>query len=79
MGAQYFSLTAGGEARAPTIFPAPPALASSFNRTLLRAIGSAIGDEARAYNNFGGNRQYQNRPVDLNVWLPNVNVARDPR
>lgn len=33
----------------------------------------------RAYNNFGGNRGYQNRPVDLNVWLPNVNIGRDPR
>ena len=79
LGGLYFSLTAGGPNRAPTVFAAPPALASSWNRTLLRSIGNAIATEARAYNNFGGNRDYQNRPIDLNVWLPNINIARDPR
>jgi beta-glucosidase len=65
--------------RCPTIFAAPPSLASSFNTSLLLAVGDGISTEARAYNNFGGHRGYQNRPVDLQVWLPNINIARDAR
>ena len=54
--------------RCPTIFAAPPTLASSWNKTLLRDIGDAISTEARAYNNFGGNRGYQNRATDTTIW-----------
>ena len=79
LGAQCFQANSSTPTRCPTIFAAPPALASSWNISLLFHIGDVIGTEARAYNNFGGNRGYQNRPVDLNVWLPNLNIARDPR
>lgn len=79
LGAQCFEANSSSGSRCPTIFAAPPGLAASFNLSLLNSIGDAIGTEARAYNNFGGNRGYQNRPVDLQVWLPNVNVGRDAR
>ena len=68
LGATCLSLANGSEARCPTIFPAPPGLGATFNRTLLRAIGDAISTEARAYNNFGGNRGYQNRATDTTIW-----------
>jgi hypothetical protein len=79
LGAQCFAFNETSGVRCPSVFAGPPGLAASFNLTLLRAVGDAIGTEARAYNNAGGNRGYQNRPVDLNVWLPNVNIARDGR
>ena len=42
----------------------------SFNRTLVHAIGTAIGDEARALTQpyCGGT-----------FWAPNVNTVHDPR
>lgn len=79
LGAQCFAATDTSGVRCPTIFAAPPALAASWNRTLLLYVGDAISTEARAYNNNGGNRGYQNRPVDLNAWLPSVNENRDSR
>ena len=79
LGAICFRANASAPLRCPTIFAAPPSLASSFNTTLLLHVGDGISTEARAYNNFGGNRGYAKRPVDLQVWLPNVNVARDAR
>jgi hypothetical protein len=77
LGAQCFAATASSGVRCPSVFAAPPTLASSWNISLLRDVGDAISTEARAYNNFGGNRGYQNRAVDLNVWLPSINIARD--
>lgn len=79
LGAICFRANASTPVRCPTVFAAPPSLASSFNASLLLAVGDGISTEARAYNNFGGNRGYANRPVDLQVWLPNVNIARDAR
>ena len=79
LGAQCFAASPTSGVRCPSVFAAPPGLAASFNLSLLLHIGDAIGTEARAYNNFGGNRGYANRPVDLSIWLPNANVARDSR
>ena len=64
----------GGATGCPTIFPAPPALGASFNTTLMTAIGVAISDEVRAMNNAYGSRNYANRPIDLNLWLPSINL-----
>ena len=69
LGAQCFAATPASGVRCPSVFAAPPGLAAAFNATLLTYIGDAIGTEARAYNNFGGNRGYENRPVDLQVRL----------
>ena len=79
LGAQCFAASATSGTRCPSVFAAPPTLGASWNRTLLKLVGDAISTEARAYNNFGGNRGYQNRPVDLQVWMPSINIARDPR
>lgn len=70
LGAQCFAATSTSGVRCPTVFAAPPALAASWNVTLLRDVGDAISTEARAYNNFGGNRGYANRPVDLQASAP---------
>ena len=55
---------------AETSFPQPIGFAGSFNRTLVHAIGTAIGDEARALTQpyCGGT-----------FWAPNVNTVHDPR
>jgi hypothetical protein len=62
----------------PTIFGAPPSLGASFNTSLMSLIGVAISDEVRAMNNVGGERTYDNRPVDLNLWLPSINLNVNP-
>ena len=77
LGAICFRANASAPVRCPTVFAAPPSLASSFNTSLLLAVGDGISTEARAYNNGGGNRGYAHRPVDLQVWLPNINIARE--
>eukprot|EP00750_Incisomonas_marina_P009641 INCI16063.1.p1 GENE.INCI16063.1~~INCI16063.1.p1 ORF type:complete len:718 (-),score=90.54 INCI16063.1:456-2609(-) len=54
-----------------TSFPAHITTAGAFNRTLVRAIGTAIGVEARAFSNLGKS--------GLTFWTPNLNIFRDPR
>ena len=47
------------------------------------AVGSAIGDEARAYNNLGDDFAHAHKTggfsSGLALWLPNLNIYRDPR
>ncbi len=45
--------------------------AQSFNVDLMRAIGSAISTEGRAFANYGHST--------LTFWDPNINIFRDPR
>ena len=52
--------------KCPTSFPAGITTMCSFNTTLIRAIGSAIGTEARVASNIG--------VASLTFWTPNVNV-----
>jgi hypothetical protein len=59
-------------------FPAGGNLGASFNRSLLRAVGSAIADEVRAFSN--ANAEWTpGKIVDPAGWLPNLNLGRDPR
>jgi beta-glucosidase len=62
-----------------TVFPQAIALAASFNKNLMKEIGVAISDEARAkyneYKKFGNTLIYQG----LTFWSPNINIFRDPR
>ena len=44
-------------------------MGAAFNRTMWRAAGEAIGDEARAYNNEGHTRNWDSRPIGINVWV----------
>ena len=54
-----------------TSFPAGITTACSFNKTLMHAVGSAIGTEARVFSNKG--------VTGLTFWSPNINIFRDPR
>ena len=56
-----------------TVFPQAVGLASTWDPSLLRQVGSAVGDEARGFQ--------QQRPPGwgLNLWAPVVNLLRDPR
>lgn len=63
--------TKKGEGEFATSFPYSIAMAASWDPELIEAIGSASGDEARAYNNDGHR--------DLSYWCPTINMSRDPR
>ncbi|WP_306319058.1 MULTISPECIES: glycoside hydrolase family 3 protein [unclassified Streptomyces] len=56
-----------------TVFPQAIGLASTWDRELLERVGSAVGDEARGFQ--------QERPTGwgLNLWAPVANLLRDPR
>ncbi|MET8946829.1 glycoside hydrolase family 3 C-terminal domain-containing protein [Streptomyces sp. NPDC004542] len=56
-----------------TVFPQAVGLASTWDPALIRQVGSAVGDEARGFQ--------QQRPAGwgLNLWAPVVNLLRDPR
>ncbi|MGI5455288.1 glycoside hydrolase family 3 C-terminal domain-containing protein [Streptomyces sp. CA-249302] len=56
-----------------TVFPQAVGLASTWDPALIRQVGSAVGDEARGFQ--------QTRPAGwgLNLWAPVVNPLRDPR
>jgi beta-glucosidase len=56
-----------------TVFPQAVGLASTWDPSLIRQVGSAVGDEARGFQ--------QTRPAGwgLNLWAPVVNLLRDPR
>jgi beta-glucosidase len=56
-----------------TVFPQAIGLATTWNPDLVRAIGSAVGDEVRVFH------QKDPAAVGLNVWAPVVNPLRDPR
>lgn len=58
--------------RCTTVFPPASATAKSFNRTLWRAVGAALGMEARTLFNIGLNKA-------LTVRGPQLNLQRDPR
>ncbi len=69
----YWSEGLHGVARsgAATSFPHGLGIASTWNPELVKAMGTAIGDEARGYSNGRGK--------GLSYWSPTINLARDPR
>jgi len=63
-----------------TVFPEPIGMAASFDDDLLYRIFNAVSDETRAkYNEARKNGQENARFLSLSVWIPNVNIFRDPR
>ena len=56
-----------------TTFPQPIGLACTWDKDLLKKIGSVIGDEARGF--------YSQNPTHngLTLWAPTVDMERDPR
>lgn len=62
-----------------TIFPQAIGLAATWDTTLIRRIGDAIGNEGRAKYNLAVAHQSRERYQGLTFWSPNVNIFRDPR
>ena len=56
-----------------TTYPQPIGLACTWDKDLMKRIGSAIGDEARGF--------YKKNPTHngLTLWAPTVDMERDPR
>lgn len=56
-----------------TYYPQPIGLACTWDKELLKRVGSAIGDEARGF--------YKRNPTHngLTLWAPTVDMERDPR
>jgi beta-glucosidase len=63
-----------------TVFPQVIGLAATWDPALIRRIGGAIGDEARAKHHAALRRQGETGGYQgLTFWSPNVNIFRDPR
>ena len=64
-----------------TVFPQSIGLASMWNRTLMKAVSTAISDEARGrWTELGWGRNQHDSASDLlSFFSPTVNLARDPR
>jgi beta-glucosidase len=63
-----------------TVFPQVIAMSATWNPAIVKAIGAAVGDEARAkfhqtLRTKGKTDLYQG----LTLWSPNINIFRDPR
>ncbi|WP_330633170.1 glycoside hydrolase family 3 C-terminal domain-containing protein [Halocatena halophila] len=56
-----------------TVFPQAIGLGSTWNPSLIKQIGDAVGDEVR------GKHDASDGTVGLNVWSPTVDPLRDPR
>ncbi|MEU4605521.1 glycoside hydrolase family 3 C-terminal domain-containing protein [Kribbella sp. NPDC023972] len=56
-----------------TVFPQAVGLGSTWDPSLIKRVGSAVGDEARAFNKLDPAKN------GLNLWAPVVNQLRDPR
>ena len=64
-----------------TVFPAPIALAATFNTDLVNKIGQATADEGRALHNtmLAAFNDSSTEAAGLNCFSPNVNLYRDYR
>lgn len=63
-----------------TVFPQAIGLAATFDPVLMKKVGDAVSDEARAINNELLKNGYKQRWYQgLTFWSPNVNIFRDPR
>lgn len=56
-----------------TVFPQPIGLSSTWNKELLKQVGSVIGDEARIFY------ELNDRKTGLTLWAPTIDMERDPR
>lgn len=70
-----------GVARAgrATVFPQAIGLAAAFDDLLMKDIGTAVSDEARAKFNIAMKKGNRAQYVGLTFWTPNINIYRDPR
>lgn len=54
-----------------TSYPVCLAMSQSWDREKIKKVTQAISDECRAHHNLNG--------VELHMWCPTINLARDPR
>jgi beta-glucosidase len=62
-----------------TVFPQAIGLGATWDEELIRAVATAISDEARAKYNDAVRRDFRKRFYGLTFWSPNINIFRDPR
>ena len=62
-----------------TVFPQAIAMAATFDTILIKNVGNAISDEARAIHNIFRQKGMNNEYTGLTFWSPNINIFRDPR
>ncbi len=62
-----------------TVFPQAIAMAATFDTILIKNVGEAISDEARAIHNIFLQKNMKNEYTGLTFWSPNINIFRDPR
>jgi beta-D-xylosidase 4 len=69
------------DGRCPTSWPNPNALGATFNKTVWRSMGSAMGLELRSLwlQGVGENHDSNLPHIGLDCWSPNINLVRDPR
>lgn len=65
------NFSASGEFSYATSFPQPILMGAAFDDALIKSVGSIIGTEGRAFNNYGR--------AGLDFWTPNINPFKDPR
>ncbi|KAG1730244.1 glycoside hydrolase family 3 protein [Suillus paluster] len=68
-GGVNFSIS--GEFSYATSFPQPILMSAAFDDELIKSVGSIVGMEGRAFNNYGR--------AGLDFWAPNINPFKDPR
>lgn len=70
-----------GVARAgyATVFPQSISIAASFNKDLLKEVGTVISDEGRAKHHEFVRSGKRGIYTGLDFWSPNINIFRDPR
>jgi beta-glucosidase-like glycosyl hydrolase len=71
-----------GETVCPTSFMNPVNFGATWNRSLFFGLGAVIATETRALWLAGAveDSDWSGRPhIGLDVWSPNINIAREPR
>lgn len=62
-----------------TVFPQVIAMASAFNKELIKEVGTAVSDEIRAKYNENKKQGFTDIYQGLTMCTPNINIFRDPR
>jgi beta-glucosidase len=62
-----------------TVFPQVIGLGATWNRALVKAVATAISDEARAKHHAAVAAGHRGQYQGLTFWTPNINIFRDPR
>ncbi|KAG2118306.1 glycoside hydrolase family 3 protein [Suillus clintonianus] len=70
-GSPGVNFSTSGEFSYATSFPQPILMGAAFDDELIKSVGSVVGMEGRAFNNYG--------LAGLDFFAPNINPFKDPR